>query len=275
MALLRRGIGAIARIVATTALAWVHAAIAHDLWIEPSSLTPRPGDRVDFALRVGEHLVGDPVPRNARMIRRFSITTAAGERPVGGRNGSDPAGAVRVMAPGWHVVAFHSAPYAIELGPDKFNEYLREEGLDRIVAMRAANGESGRSAREHYTRCAKSLVLVGEAATSIADRVTGLPLELVAERTPRLSAPGDALPVQLLFRGRPLEGALVMAVNRLDPQERHAARSDAEGRVQFALRSGGLWLVKAVHMERAADRSVADWESWWASLTFEGPVGEG
>jgi len=30
-----------------------------------------------------------------------------------------------------------------------------------------------------------------------------------------------------------------------------------------------VWLVKAVHMERAAATSGADWESVWTALTFK------
>ena len=34
------------------------------------------------------------------------------------------------------------------------------------------------------------------------------------------------------------------------------------------LHSDGMWLIKAVHMVPAATGSSADWESFWASLTF-------
>ena len=76
------------------------------------------------------------------------------------------------------------------------------------------------------------------------------------------------LPMRLTFQGEALAGALVVAMNSRNPADKQSARSDAQGRVRFALRSGGLWLVKAVHMERAAVESDADWRSYWASLTF-------
>jgi len=47
------------------------------------------------------------------------------------------------------------------------------------------------------------------------------------------------------------------------------ARSDQNGRATFAIDEAGPWLVKAVHMVPAAAGSNADWESFWASLTFE------
>jgi hypothetical protein len=51
------------------------------------------------------------------------------------------------------------------------------------------------------------------------------------------------------------------------------ARSDAGGRVTLPTREAGEWLVSVVHMEPCRERSVADWESTWASLTFVRPAG--
>ncbi len=58
-------------------------------------------------------------------------------------------------------------------------------------------------------------------------------------------------------------------MNRLNPAEKLAARTDNDGRVRFRLRPGGMWLVKAVHMVQAPAGTNAEWESLWATLTFE------
>ena len=60
-----------------------------------------------------------------------------------------------------------------------------------------------------------------------------------------------------------------IAMNTLNPAEKQSARSDADGRVAFRVHSGGMWLIKAVHMIPAAAGSDAQWESLWASLTFQ------
>lgn len=75
---------------------------------------------------------------------------------------------------------------------------------------------------------------------------------------------------QLLYEGKPLPGALVVAINHADRLKKLAARSDKTGRVRLDLPTG-IWLVKAVHMVPAPAGSGADWESLWASLTFERP----
>jgi uncharacterized GH25 family protein len=77
------------------------------------------------------------------------------------------------------------------------------------------------------------------------------------------------LPVRLTYENRPLAGALVVAMNRLNPAEKLSARTDKDGRVRLKLRPGGMWLIKAVHMVPAPAGTNADWASYWASLTFE------
>ncbi len=80
------------------------------------------------------------------------------------------------------------------------------------------------------------------------------------------------MPLRLLYQGRPLAGALIVAFQHDRAQEEKSmARSDTDGRVRLPLRRAGRWLVKAVHMVPAPPGSGAEWESLWASLTFEMP----
>lgn len=245
------------------------SAFAHDMWIEPTTFSPEPGQILSVRLRVGQDLLGDPLPRSAALINQFVVEDAEGLKPVIGRDGGDPAGFLRVAMPGLHVIGYYSNPSAVELAAEKFNQYLKDEGLDAIVALRARRNETTSSAHELFSRCAKSLVLSGAPSGSQADRPLGFALELVAERNPYTLRPGQDLPVRLTYQKRPLAGALVVAMNRMHPSERQAARTDNDGRVRFRLPPGGMWLVKAVHMIPAPAGSNAEWASFWASLTFE------
>lgn len=243
--------------------------LAHDLWIEPTTFFPERGQIVGMKLRVGQDLLGDPVPRDPALINQFIVEDASGRNSVYGRDGADPAGILRVAQPGLLIIGYHSNPSTVELTADKFNKYLKEEGLDTVTALRASRNETGASARELFSRCAKSLVLSGSPNKMQGDRRLGFPLELVAERNPYAFRASEELPVRLVYKNRPLAGALVIAMNRLNPSEKLSARTDANGRVRFRLRPGGMWLVKAVHMIPAPAGANARWESFWASLTFE------
>jgi len=239
-------------------------ALAHDFWIEPSSFRPSPGERVAVRLRVGENLKGDPVPRNPGRIELFAAVGPAGEAEVTGVEGVDPAGWISPAGPGLHWLVFDSNHASLEQTGPKFDAYLGEEGLERIRELRTGQGP----VKEIYSRCAKSLIRVGDGSTGY-DRELGLELELIPERDPYSLKPGEALPVRLLYRGKPLDGALVVGI--ASPDAKVSART-AGGRAALVLDRSGLWLIKAVHMIPAPEGSGAEWESLWASLTFELPA---
>ncbi len=241
---------------------------AHDFWLEPSTFSPQAGQIVGVRLRVGQDLLGDPVPRDPALVNQFVFEDAAGRRPLVGRTGADPAGLLRVAEPGLLVIGYLSNASAVELPAEKFNQYLKEEGLDAVADMRARRKETGAAAHELFLRCAKSLVLSGRPSRAQSDRALGFALELVAERNPYAVGAGEELPVRLTYENRPLAGALVTAMNRLNPGEKQTARTDGNGRVRFQVRQGGMWMIKAVHMIPAPAGSKAEWQSYWASLTF-------
>jgi uncharacterized GH25 family protein len=246
------------------------AARAHDFWIEPSTFHPAPGGDVTVSLRVGQGFRGDPVPRNPALIQRFAQIGERGETPIDGLPGADPAGEFRVSGPGLVWIAYRSGRSPVSLEADKFEKYLVEEGLESVSALRRQRGESGKPGREVFSRSVKSL-LVAEPAGAGAkgfDRALGLPLELVFRKDPFRAVPGK-LPLSLLADGKPLSGALVVAMEQSAPESRVSGRTDAKGGVALDLSRKGIWLIKAVRMTPAPAGVDADWESVWTSLTFE------
>jgi len=247
-------------------------ALAHYFWIEPSTFHPAVGSTVALRLVVGQGFRGDALPRNPALIVRFVLVSDAGETPVAGQTADEPAGSVRIERAGLQVVGYRSRTSPVSLEPGKFEDYLREEGLETIIAERARRGESQKPSRELFSRCAKTLLEAGDAAPGGGGQALGFTLELVAEKNPYGAKAGADLPVRILYEGKPLPGALVAALSYDEPDHKVTQRSDANGRVVFRLPKAGVWLVKAVHMVRTKDNPEADWESFWASVTFELPA---
>lgn len=270
-------------ILAALLAAAARPAAAHDFWIVPSNFHPAPGAPLAVRLRVGEGLRGDPVPRDPAKIERFALLGPTGpERPILGPPAAEPAGYLPAPPPGLYQIAYRSRRERVDLPAAKFEEYLALEGLDAISVLRKSRGESGKPSTEVYSRCAKSLLLSGAAsgAGTGFDRTVGMELEIVPERNPYALAPGAELPVRLLYRGKPLAGAMVFALS-LKHREKTAAdriaeqltgRTGRDGRVSLRLPEGGFWLVEAVHMIPAPRETGVDWESLWASLTFDLPA---
>ena len=241
---------------------------AHDFWIEPSTFRPAPGATVAIGLRVGQNFVGDPVPRSSQLIERFVVRQGGGEQAIIGLENTDPAGWLRADGQGTAVIAYRSVGSFVELPAPQFEEYLRQEGLEHIIAVRARRQDGAKPGREYFYRYAKAL-LTGERTSPAVTQPMGLAYEIVPDDDPTLR-PG-LFRGRILYEGKPLPEALVVAMLRADPAVRLAVRSDAEGGFSLALPRAGAWLIKSVHMVKASIFSRADWDSLWASLSFWSP----
>ena len=248
-------------------LAGVGQVAAHDFWIEPSNFTPAPGEIVRVRLRVGQNFVGDPVPRDEAAIDRFEIEGPAGHAPIEGADGVDPAGFARVDGSGTRMLVYESRGGLVTLPAETFTRYLSDEGLEFIVQRRARSGTSAVDARDRFHRCAKAIIAAGTPSPGMPAK-SGLTLELVPRRDPTTLHAKDSLPVTLLFRGRPLAGALIKLLEKDGPGQVDGVRTDRHGEATLTLRADGSQLVKAVWMEAAPPGAEADWDSWWASLSF-------
>ena len=248
-------------------------ASAHEFWVEPSAHALEQGGRIGVRLCIGDGYEGWSQARNPARIASFVASGPAGLQPVVGLDGADPAGALRLAAPGDYVIAYRSDRAFTEMPAVEFDAYLRDQGLDRVIAERQA-GASGRRVREAYSRHAKALVRVGKPAGVPADRAMQLPLELIADTDSSARTSDGRRRFRLLHQGKPLAGALVAAVRPGTPDEPIVARTGPDGRVEFRLQPAGRWRIATVHMIRAPRGVAADWESLWASLTFELPAAE-
>lgn len=243
---------------------------AHDFWIEPGSFRPAAGATVPVNLRVGMDFNGTSQPLIPNWFTDYSVTGPDGQQPVAGMIGDDPAGHFTAVAGGSQVIGYRSTRAFVEIDPPRFNQYLDDEGLEWVRTAREQRGEADTNAREYYSRCAKSLVRVaGETDGRGYDVKLGYTLELIPGADPYGMAPGAALPVRLLYQDRPLPGALVIAFTAEQPDTKQRIRTDDEGRATVQLDRAGTWLIKAVHIiEVPQPDPMADWESFWASLTF-------
>ncbi len=88
----------IAALVSTLFIA--STAGAHDFWIEPSTFHPSVDSIVRIGLRIGHQGQSEPMVRDASRFEKFIVAGPRSTRPVLGRDGGNPAGLVRVDAPG-------------------------------------------------------------------------------------------------------------------------------------------------------------------------------
>jgi uncharacterized GH25 family protein len=254
------------------------AADAHEYWLSPSSYRPTPGAAVEVGALVGTGFRGERRPYASTRARRF-VARGRGEQDLrpAAVHGDLTWARITPRDAGGVMIGYVSDFATIELPAEEFDAYLEEEGLDDARAARRRLGAAAGPGRERYGRCPKAWIAGSDSGR--ATRPLGLPLELVPLADPTAAA---SLRVRVLYRGKPLGGALVRAWRQdlaagATPRDGAArdsvgltceARTDRSGVALLPVERPGEWLVSTVHMVACRDRAIADWESLWASLTF-------
>ena len=140
------------RAIALFALLAPAPGLAHEFWMLPASFTVPPGGRTSLTLASGEDFRGQKVAFSAPVVaglRHYSPTRVEDLRsriPATGEMRELP---LVLAEPGTHLVAFDTHPSKIVLHAEKFETYLRGEGLEFIAKKREAPGKSGAEGREH------------------------------------------------------------------------------------------------------------------------------
>jgi uncharacterized GH25 family protein len=163
-------------------------------------------------------------------------------------------------------------PRFIRLDAKDFDSYIEGEGFNSVIAARRQSGKTNAEGRELYSRFSK--LLIGRNG-NLATRPLGHVLEIVPEKDPAMLAAGEPLPVQVLFRGKPLGGVRVSAAYAGAEMKGHdfplTAETGPDGRVLLKLDRAGLWYARLIHMVAAQDDPQIDWRSFFSTLTFEVP----
>jgi hypothetical protein len=246
-------------------------AAAHEFWIEPHDFSIGTDSKIQADLRVGQDFKGDAFPFIPSRFSAFRQHDSRGAADVAGVTGDLPALSVKPRSDGLTIFTYVSAGERIRFRDwDKFAAYLDMEGLTAIPARHDARGLPRDDIRELYTRCAKTLVSVGDVPGE-QDRATGMRLELVAGESPMTLTAGAEMSFTLLWEGKPLadtQVALFRKGESTDTGTRTLTRTNETGLASFTIPATGTYMAASVHMTEApADRN-ADWQSYWASLTF-------
>jgi hypothetical protein len=246
---------------------------AHDFWLQTRGFQfPAPA-AAPFVVLVGhgtlrERWAGDPTRLVfLRTVGPDGVRDHRGDLGAGTAN----TGVFKLPQAGSYVVAMQTKPAMSDLPALRYTSYATEEGLTPALDFRARMGQTNANGRETYSRRLKALVQVGDTAAPQPQvtKPVGLSLEIVPERDPYKLRPDGMLPVQVLFEGRPLAGALVKLTN-LDfdtrPVEMH--RTDPAGRTRFTIPNRGAWLVNVIWTKPIKGNPAADFETTFSSLTF-------
>lgn len=268
------------RLVLCVALLWGTAG-AHDLFLKFESWFLAPNSDVEVDLFNGTFDSSDNVITRDRMLD-VSVVGADGSR-------EHPAAeqwrdvdnrtrlAFRTGASGTYVIGVSTGARVFELSGEDFDGYLEHDGVLDVLEARRAAGILGEPARERYSKHVKAIAQVGAERTDAALTALAYPIEIVPLVNPYRLDVGDVLPVRVDENGAPLAGQLVYASHGAhhvhDEDGNHVeafrGRTDAAGVVRIPIEAPGRHYVRLIRMGETPDEPDVDYESNWATLTFE------
>jgi len=260
---------------------------AHDLFLRLDSFFVRPASTARIRVLNGTFSSSEnAVARNR--LGDLSVVGPAGRTRLDTAllqvTGDTSRLSVPIGAPGTYVVGASTLPREITLEAKDFNAYLQEDGLPDVLTARRRDGELGKKAIERYSKHVKALLQAGAQRSDEFSHVLGYPAELVPLDNPYSSRAGGWLRVRALVDGKPVPNQLVVAGGRTSrggrlPERRLRTGPDGVARIRMTER--GQWYVKFIHMVRLsgdqaslapgrpAGSPALDYESKWATLTFE------
>jgi hypothetical protein len=247
-------------------------ALAHDLFLKLDTYFLEPHTRVRIPVLNGTFTKSENFVAPDRLAD-ISLVSPGGRTRlspavVWGR-GPDSTSllSVELGEAGTYVAGASTRPRELTLTAEQFNAYLGEDGLPDVLDARRARNELGKGARERYSKHVKAVFQVGEARSGGFGAVLGYPAEIVPLENPYAVGRGASLRVRCLVDGRPIANQTVLWGGGGGGTQ-WSTRTDSGGVAEVTLDSGGKWYVKFVHMVQAT-RPGVDYESKWATLTFE------
>lgn len=265
-----------ATVIAVSLLLALAATLAaHDLFIKPTAFFLSP-NAASQALIVNGTFTRSENSITWDRVRDVSIVGPAGRSHPDVSAWSDK-GDTSVLrfatgTAGTYVLGVATLPRELRLEAKDFNAYLESDGVPDVLAARRKSGEISKAARERYQKHIKALVQVGDTRSDAYGTTLGYPAELVPLANPYALERGAPLRLRVLVDGKPVANQYVVSGGRTLAGGRIAAaghRSDSAGIVHVPIRATGQWYIKFIHMVQAVSDTTIDYESKWASLTFE------
>jgi uncharacterized GH25 family protein len=245
-------------------------ASSHEFWLQPGKFRYGVNEEMNVALLVGENFEGEPWDLKKNKIERLELHHLAkivDLRPQVRPGDKDPL-KYKFTEEGTHGLVLQSSEAYVEMDAEKFNDYLKEDGIENALEIRSKSNTLNKPSKEFYSRHVKLLVQVGNKKDDTFRKKEGLRIEIIPNQNPYLLKSGDYLQCLVLFDGKPSAHQMVKVWNKIGNttfQQNNYTEND--GTIKFPISSKGPWMVSTVKMI-PSEKPGADWQSFWSSLVF-------
>lgn len=262
--------------IAVVAVAVTATALqAHDFFFRANSFFVAPGATVFIRALNGTFSKSENSITRDR-LRDLSVVGPGGrdhpDTAAWSTTGDTSVLTVKAGQQGTYVVGASLKPREITLKANDFNQYLADDGIPDVLTLRRKKGEMRKGATERYSKHIKAILQVGNKRDGAYSTILGYPAELIPLDNPYSVKAGGMIRVRSMVDGKPAANQLIVSGGRNQsggrfPERR--VRSDKAGIARIPLSKKGQWYVKFINMVPFTGAEKIDYESKWATLTFE------
>jgi uncharacterized GH25 family protein len=243
---------------------------AQDFWLQPDKFFYKTGEESKISFRTGDNLKGQSWDLKKENILKLEINhlTGSGDLKALAKAGEKENLIIPVKEEGTQLIILQTRDALITSEATGFNAYLKDYGLDEVIAQRKKTGTTESPVNEKYACFLKLMVQVGDAKDETFKNIVGLPIEIVPDKNPFAAKIGDMMHFKILFQGKPLFGAQVKIWNHngnLTTTQRIFTQQD--GTIEMPVSNSGSWLLNVTKMVPLKS-GEGEWKSFRASLMF-------
>lgn len=249
-------------------------AMAHDSWLIADKNAANKDDEIWLSFVTGEEFpLGEKATAPSR-VASFVDVLGKITTDISGYLPQDKGLSVRkkIEGGGLHVIGIALRANSIEMTPEKFESYLREERADAAIERFSKKSDKPAKVVEEYTKFAKTMVNVDptEDNDTAFKKPIGHRLEIIPQSNPCQWKVGDTVKIEVLLDGFRWANVPVSLGFEGSGEHTYAAqtRTNDKGMASFTLSKPGHAFIKAHFIRPLTGLGKATWESYWASLTF-------
>ena len=254
-------------LTATVLFAVPYAMMAHDLFLVADSWTPKMGESVNVKMTIGHNF---PDGSSLGMADKMNVSLMSPDGKTSPltlkENGIYQVANFTPKTAGAYMVMTKYPYYSTKTKAGKYVNFPKSEVKEPFEAS------------TYVSRSSKAIIKTnGAGDAKMVTKPLGMDLEIVPQVDPTTIKAGGLLPVQILFKGKPIvpernEEINVKAVyagfQTDEDTYAFAGNTDQDGMVRIKLMQPGTWMIIVERRITAADQSKADTELYGATLTF-------
>jgi hypothetical protein len=231
---------------------------SQDVWLRPDKYFYEAGDTAHILFASGDDFIARPLlpaENEIELLEHRNKEKAQDVKPFVTRDEREPLKLLQTKE-GYQFL-FYKTSRSLKMNAEEFNEFLKQYGMDEIIADRKKKNELTGSALIKTRNTIQLAFRVGKNEGQGWNQVSGLPIEIIPDKNPQTLKRGDRIEFTVYENGSPAFGVRVKIWNRWDKRTTiQNIYTEKNGTVTTTISNPGDWMVTVVKMVKGNEANA-------------------